>query len=60
MSGSVSPDRGIPLKTYADKLKVFDHTYNEPGTYEIVFVGSNHTIYGQEGNVKKYTITVTE
>jgi hypothetical protein len=60
LSGSVAPDRGTPLKTYLDKLENFEHTYSEPGTYSIAFVGTNQTIYGKKQEIKEYTITVTE
>lgn len=60
LAGAVDPDRGEPLKTFSDQLKSFQYTYSEPGTYTVVFVGSNETIYGQKGNIKEYTITVTE
>jgi len=56
----VNPDKGMPLKTYSEQLKTFEYIYEKSGTYTITFVGSNETIYGQEGNVKEYTITVTE
>ena len=60
LAGSVAPDTGTALKTYSEKLNSFDYIYTEPGTYTIAFVGSNETIYGQKGNIKEYTITVTE
>ena len=58
LSGSVSPDRGTPLKTYSEKLESFSHTYTKPGTYTVTFVGNNTTIYGSEEAVKEYTIEV--
>ncbi len=60
LAGSVSPDKGTPLKTYSEQLKTFDYIYSKPGTYKLAFVGSNETIYGQKGTVKEYTVTVTE
>lgn len=59
LSGAVSPDRGMPLKTYSEKLESFQYTYTEPGTYTVAFVGNNETIYGQKNTMKEYTITVT-
>lgn len=56
----VNPDKGMPLKTYSEKLKAFEYTYSKAGTYTITFVGSNETIYGQKGDIKEYTINVTE
>jgi hypothetical protein len=60
LSGSVSPDKGTALKTYTGILKTFDYTFTKAGTYQIAFVGNNQTIHGQKGNVKEYTITVTD
>lgn len=56
----VTPDKGLPLKTYSERLETFEYTYSKAGTYKITFVGSNETIYGQKENIKEYTITVTE
>lgn len=56
----VTPDSGVPLKTYSEKLHSFTHTYDTPGTYTLTFVANNQTIYGQETLVKEYTITVTD
>lgn len=56
----VNPDKGLPLKTYSEQLKTFEYIYESPGTYTITFVGSNETIHGQKGDIKEYTITVTE
>lgn len=58
LSGSVSPDRAEPLKTYSEKLESFTHTYTKAGTYKVTFVGNNTTIYGSEETVKEFTIVV--
>lgn len=54
----VSPDKGVALKTYSEKLNVFTHTYNTPGTYTITLVGNNTTIYGNKEIIKEYEIVV--
>lgn len=56
----VNPDEGMPIKSYAEKLDAFTHTYSAPGTYTVTFVGNNTTIYGSEEAVKETSITVTE
>ena len=56
----VNPDKGIPLKTYSEKLESFTYTYDKSGTYTITFIGNNETIHGQKDNIKEYTITVTD
>ena len=58
LSGSVAPDRGIPLKTYQNKLENFEYAYSKAGTYSIAFIGTNETIYGKKEVIKEYTITV--
>lgn len=60
LSGSVSPDKGIALKTYSEKLETFEYIYTVAGTYTITFVGNNETIYGQKDSVQEFTITVTD
>ena len=54
----VTPDKGVPLKTYSEKLENFTYTYSTPGTYTITFIGKNTTIYGEEETIKEYTIQV--
>ncbi len=58
LSGTVAPDRGEPLKTYSEKLENFSHTYQNPGSYTITFVGRNETIYGSEETIEEFTILV--
>ncbi len=54
----VAPDKGVPLKTYSEKLETFSHTYTKSGTYTITFVGNNTTVQGNEESIKEYTIEV--
>jgi len=56
----VSPDKGEALKTYSTPLESFTHTYSEPGTYTVTFVGNNTTIYGDKTKVKEFTLIVSE
>ena len=58
LSGTVAPDRGEPLKTYSEKLEIFSHTYQNPGSYTITFVGRNETIYGSEETIEEFTLLV--
>lgn len=48
----VAPDKGEPLKTYSTPLESFTHTYAEPGTYIVTFVGNNTTIHGDKTDRK--------
>lgn len=54
----VNPDKGIPLKTYFEKLDSFEYTYQNPGTYTVTLVGNNTTIYGNEQTIQEFTIVV--
>lgn len=57
---AIPPDEGIPIKSYSQHLESYAHTYSEPGTYTVTFVGSNTTIYGSKEGVEEVTIEVTE
>ncbi|MCT4601433.1 MAG: DUF5017 domain-containing protein [Marinifilum sp.] len=54
----VNPDKGMPLKTFSEKLESFTHTYDKPGTYTVTFIGNNETIYGKKETIKEFTITI--
>ncbi|MDL5513944.1 DUF5017 domain-containing protein [Arenibacter sp. M-2] len=56
----VNPDKGIPLKSFSEKLDSFKYVYETPGKYTVTLVGTNTTIYGSQKTVKELTITVTE
>lgn len=56
----VAPDKGEPLKRYSTPLESFTHTYTEPGTYTVTFIGNNTTIYGDKTKIQEFTITVSE
>ncbi len=54
----VSPDKGVALKTYSEKLESFNYTYSKPGTYTVTLIGNNTTIYGDKETIKEFTIEV--
>ncbi|WP_291864875.1 DUF5017 domain-containing protein [Maribacter sp.] len=56
----VSPDKGIALKTYSEKLESFTYTYTEAGTYTVTFLGKNETIHDKQEKNQEFTITVTD
>lgn len=56
----VNPDKGIPLKSYSEKLTSFTYTYETPGTYTVTLVGNNTSIYGNKEMIQEFTITVEE
>lgn len=54
-------DVGLPLKGYSDsRVEYHSWTYDKPGTYKVVFEGSNATIKGSATVKKEIYITVTE
>jgi len=57
---SVDPDKGMSIKSYSSKLESFNHTYTEPGTYMVTFVGKNTTIYGSTEKIQEFTLTIEE
>ncbi len=55
-----SPDTGVGLKNITQSLDSYQYTYNEIGTYNAVFVGTNGN-YKQESFAKQeYKVVVTE
>ncbi|MCT4646717.1 MAG: DUF5017 domain-containing protein [Carboxylicivirga sp.] len=56
----VDPDKGVPLKTFSEKLETFTHVYDKPGTYTITFVGNNTTIYDSKEQVQELSIVVLD
>lgn len=51
----VSPDKGLPIKAYTDRVQNYKYKFSKPGTYTVTFVGKNAT----SGNVKEAVRTLT-
>ncbi|NGM61270.1 DUF5017 domain-containing protein [Sphingobacterium sp. SGG-5] len=55
------PDRSVPVKGFRDPMPgEFKHTYTEPGTYTVTFVGANTNVYGTKENIKEIKLTIKE
>lgn len=53
------PDVGFGIKSFADnKIESYQHIYNTPGTYKVVFIGSNATVAGKETVLRELNITI--
>lgn len=57
---SVTPDQGLALKNISTRMDQYVHVYEEPGEYEVTFVGANTNIYGGNAVVKTVRVLVTE
>lgn len=55
---SVEPDRGTPIKGTNARLGIYQHTYNEPGTYTATFIVTNANKWNSEQTVREVTVEV--
>lgn len=55
---SVEPDRGTPIKGTNARLGIYQHTYNEPGTYTATFIVTNANKWNSEQIVREVTVEV--
>src|SRR5690606_19573817 len=55
---AVDPDKGVALKNMSTRIDSFTHKYEKPGTYHVVFVGANTTVYGDSRSIKEFTIII--
>lgn len=56
----VTPDKGVNVKGYADILRTFKHTYNEPGQYTVTFVARTGNYIGESEMVQSLTFNIIE
>lgn len=57
---AVAPDVGIPLKNMSTRMDLYTYKFEKPGTYHVVFVGANTTVYGHSQVIKEFTLEVVE
>ena len=55
---SVEPDRGTHIKGTNARLGIYQHTYNEPGTYTATFIVTNANKWNSEQTVREVTVEV--
>ncbi len=56
----VEKDRGAVIKNLQNYLPSYTYIFEEPGTYKVVFVGSNTTIADSSHQVVEKTVTILE
>jgi hypothetical protein len=56
----VANDKGTVIKNIENYMHEYVYTWNEPGTYEVVFVGRNENYASSSEQIHKYTITILE
>ena len=56
----VQNDKGIIIKNQQNYLKSYSYTWNEPGTYKVVFVGTNSNIMDSSVMMQELTITILD
>ncbi|WP_199117214.1 DUF5017 domain-containing protein [Pedobacter sp. ASV28] len=54
----VSPDLGMGIKAYTDRMKNYKYKFNQSGTYTVTFVGKNGLNGNIKETVKELTITI--
>lgn len=55
---AVSPDRGVVIKNIQNKTNSFTYTFEKAGTYNVTFVGTTITAFGEQEVVRSQTITI--
>ena len=56
---TVSPDMGVPIKTYSDNpLSIYRYIFTKRGTYTVTFDARNANIYSGTEAVKTVTVTI--
>lgn len=56
----IEPDTGVSIKSLNGKLAPYQHTFTEPGTYTVTFVGTTGNYLDTSREVKEFTITIIE
>lgn len=55
---AVTPDTGLGIKGYLDKMSNYKYAFKTPGVYKVTFVAKNTNNLGLKEVVKELTITV--
>lgn len=56
----VANDKPSVIKNIQNYMDSYEYTWNEPGTYEVTFVGGNSNYRGSSHEVKTMTVTIIE
>jgi plastocyanin len=57
-SKATVPDKGEAVKNFSNSLTSYGIRYTTPGTYKVVFIGSNASYQNQESVIKELTVTI--
>ena len=58
---NTGPDLAEGIKSTADPMpSTYEHTFEQPGTYTVTFVGINSSVYGRKEAIRQLTLTVVE
>ena len=56
----VDKDTGVVIKNLQNYLPSYTYTFDEPGTYNVVFVGNNATVSGSSQQIIQKTVTIMD
>lgn len=56
----ISNDQAIVIKNIQNALPYYEYTWTEPGTYEVVFVGSTADYLNSGSEVRSFTINILD
>ena len=57
---SIPNDKGVVIKNMQNYMSTYEYTYDEPGTYNAVFVGRNANYLGTNEKVKELSIIIMD
>ncbi len=57
---SISPDKGVPIKTLTGTAEPLYHIYTEPGEYVVTFVAKNQNVYGEQEIIREVHLSIKE
>ena len=55
-----STDKAVVIKNLQNYMTTYEYIWNEPGTYEVVFVGTNSDYLSATSEVKTVTVNIIE
>lgn len=57
-TNKVTPDKGVGIKAYTDRMKNYKYKFSQPGTYTVTFVATNSLNGNVKEVVRELTVTV--
>ena len=56
----VANDKAVVIKNLQNYMTTYEYVWNEPGTYEVVFVGTNSDYLSATSEVKTVTVNIID